>query len=438
MLSNLSIRARLRSLWQSGAISVLLQQGVMRALAGIKFLLIARMLGLEAVGTIGIALLALALAEAVSDTGLWQAIVQENRRPSNTELGATWTLLILRGLGIGVILAALAPFLSRQFHVPDALPLLLGTAVVPVVRGLGPPCSAVWARDRQFSRIAIFECSLGILDFALAVTGALLGMGVYAVLGAMIASELIRSITLFIMRDSVYWPNLRLGAIRHYTLYSRWIWADSIANGVLLNQFDRIVVGKWFGPASLGVYQMTSKLSQMLLFDPPYAASLYLFPTFSSQFRRARTEAYNALRRYLVVVVIGMLLVFVYAQISAGMIINILLGPDWAGGTPIFRLALFGTALRGLGAILTAYLRATNRPRIVTQSLAAQICVLLVAVPVGGYLGGLNGVVIGLIPGALVSTAWMLFASLKPYETAGGADVRPTRMSQALGKVADN
>jgi PST family polysaccharide transporter len=418
--------------------TVLLQQGLLRALVGIKFLLIARLLGPAAVGTIGIALLVLAISEAVSDTGLNEAIVQRSARPSNIELGATWSLLILRGLGIGLVLAALAPLLSRQFHVPEALPLLLGTAAVPVIRGLASPCVAIWQRDRQFSRIAMLDCSMSIFDFTLALTGALCGMGVYAVLGAMIFTELLRSTVLLIASDPANRPNLQFGAIRHYARFSRWIWADSVANGLLLNQFDRIVVGKWFGPTSLGVSQMTGKLSQMLLFDPLFAASLYLFPTFSAQYRRSPAEAYHAFRRYPLALGAAIAVVFVCVQLGASIIITGLLGPSWASATPVFRLALISSAFRGLGTVLTAYLRATNRPRIVTQGLAAQIGALVIAVPVGGYFWGLNGVIAGLVPGAFLSTAWMLLGSLKPFHTAADSHAAPNPIGHAFGEVADN
>jgi O-antigen/teichoic acid export membrane protein len=439
LLSNeKSLKNRFRSLWATGAIWVLLQQGLMRALVGIKFLLIARILGPAAVGTVGIALLVLSIAEAVSDTGIVQAIVQKPSAPDDTELGAAWSLLILRGLGIGLVIMALAPVLSRQFQVPGALPLLLGTAAVPILRGCASPCSAIWARDRQFARVALLEICVNALDFMIAISGALLGLGVYAILGAMICAESFRTITLFVMTRPAVRPNLHLGKIKDYAVYGRWIWADSVANGLLLNQFDRIIVGKWFGPASLGIYQMTSKLAQMLLFDLLNACAQYLFPTFSSQFRRSQAEAYIAFRRFLVAMMIGIAVVFTYAQMSAGTIITVLLGPSWEGSTLIFRIALISTAFRGLGTVLTAYLRATGRPSIVTQSLVLQICVLLVAVPTGGYFWGLNGVVAGLVPGALVSTAWMLWVSLDVYSKGRiTAERTSSQLGQVMGDPAD-
>ena len=55
--------------------------------------------------------------------------------------------------------------------------------------------------------------------------------------------------------------------IGHYVGFSRWIWASSVIN-LLLNQFDKVVVGKLLGPAQLGGYQMSSRLAQMLREEP--------------------------------------------------------------------------------------------------------------------------------------------------------------------------
>ena len=80
--------------------------------------------------------------------------------------------------------------------------------------------------------------------------------------------------------------------------FSRWIWAGSVVN-LLLNQFDKVLVGKLLGPAQLGAYQMSSKLAQMLLADAAIAMSQYLFPTFSAHHRREAGSAARLFKRYL-------------------------------------------------------------------------------------------------------------------------------------------
>ena len=72
----------------SAATWVLLQQFTVRGLVAIKFLAIGRMLGPAAIGSVSVALLAVAVAEALSDTGLAQAVIQGEHAPTRSQLGA--------------------------------------------------------------------------------------------------------------------------------------------------------------------------------------------------------------------------------------------------------------------------------------------------------------------------------------------------------------
>ena len=110
---------------------VLLQQVVVRGFVAVKFLAIGRILGPEAIGAVSIALLAVAIAESLSDTGLAQAVVQGRESPTHGELGAVWTTLAARGVLIGLLIAALAPFMSSQFHLGGSIGLLLLAALLP-------------------------------------------------------------------------------------------------------------------------------------------------------------------------------------------------------------------------------------------------------------------------------------------------------------------
>ena len=117
----------------SAATWVLIQQVAVRGLAAVKFLAIGRMLGPAAIGSVGVALLAVAIAEALSDTGLAQAVVQAKAMPTRPELGAVWTTLTARGLLIGLLLIALAPVMNAQFHLGGSLLLLQLAAALPLI-----------------------------------------------------------------------------------------------------------------------------------------------------------------------------------------------------------------------------------------------------------------------------------------------------------------
>lgn len=99
------------------ALWVATQQLIVRGLMALKFLLAARLLGPEQIGLVGIALLSLAVVEAMTDTGISQAVIQHKNRIDRNEAGAVWTLQFVRGIVLGITLALVATpvaLFSRQ------------------------------------------------------------------------------------------------------------------------------------------------------------------------------------------------------------------------------------------------------------------------------------------------------------------------------------
>src|ERR1700737_3223800 len=131
----------------SAATWVLLQQVVVRGLIAIKFLTIGRILGPTAIGSVSVALLAVAIAEALSDTGLSQAVIQGRDTPTRSELGAVWTTLVARGTLVALVLLALAPLMESQFHLSGELMLLQLAAALPLIRGIASPTYFVVQRE---------------------------------------------------------------------------------------------------------------------------------------------------------------------------------------------------------------------------------------------------------------------------------------------------
>jgi O-antigen/teichoic acid export membrane protein len=284
---------------------VLMQQLVVRGLVAVKFLALGRILGPSAIGSVSIALLAVAIAESLSDTGLPQAVIQGGNAPTRSELSAVWTTLATRGVLVALLLIALAPVMNSQFHLGNALALLQLAAVLPLIRGVASPAYFVVQRNRGFQHIAGIEMAAAFVDCCIGLTFAFGGAGAYSLLVGMIVGDTLKSaLTWATMTPR---PPLRpaWSGIGHYLGFSRWIWAGSVVN-LLLNQFDKIVVGKLLGPAQLGAYQMSSKLAQMLLTDAAFAMGQYLFPTFSAQHRHDARVAARLVKLYLVVVAGGL------------------------------------------------------------------------------------------------------------------------------------
>ncbi|SAL38681.1 oligosaccharide flippase family protein [Caballeronia humi] len=404
-LSFLPARARFD---HDAAFWVLLQQVVVRGLVAVKFLAIGRILGPEAIGAVSIALLAVAIAESLSDTGLAQAVVQGHDAPTHGELGAVWTTLAARGVLIGVLLAALAPFMSSQFHLTGSIGLLFLAAVLPILRGIASPAYFIVTRQRGFQKLAGVETSTAFVDCAVGLACALAGAGAYSVLIGLLAGELLKTTLTWTTMSPRPPVRLAFSGIGHYVNFSRWIWAGSVVN-LLLNQFDKVIVAKLLGPLQLGAYQMSSKLAQMLLADAAIAMSQYLFPTFSEHHRRDVESARRLFRRYLVLAAIGLAVLVIVLRLVAEPLFMFVLGPAWLSAVPLFRIFVINMAIGAVIAVLVSWLRAVGLPKVATHASIIQAVVLCVTVPVATHLWGVTGIAWAMTVGLGSAAGWMLF-----------------------------
>ena len=396
----------------SAATWVLLQQVIVRGLVAVKFLAIGRILGPAAIGSVSVALLAVAIAESLSDTGLAQAVIQGRETPSRAELGAVWTTLAARGAFVGLLLVALAPLMQSQFHLGGSLLLLQLAAALPLIRGVASPTYFVVQRERRFQHIAGVEISAAFADCTIGLVLALAGAGAYSVLIGMVFGETLKStLTWATMQPR---PPLKLSwaGIGHYVGFSRWIWAGSVVN-LVLNQFDKVVVGKLLGPAQLGAYQMSSRLAQMLLADAAIAMSQYLFPTFSAQHRHDPHAAARVFKLYLIAAAAGLAVFVVVLRMVGALLFSLVLGPAWMSAVPLFKIFVINMAIGALIAVLVSYLRAVGDARAATQASVMQMIVLFAVVPPATHYWGVTGIAWGMTAGLSTAALWMLYRTVR-------------------------
>ncbi|HEX7910585.1 MAG TPA: oligosaccharide flippase family protein [Paraburkholderia sp.] len=394
---------------------VLLQQVVVRGLVAVKFLALGRILGPSAIGSVSIALLAVAVAESLSDTGLPQAVIQGREAPTRSELSAVWTTLTTRGTLVALVLIALAPLMNSQFHLGNALALLQLAAALPLIRGLASPSYFVVQRNRGFQHIAGIEMAAAFVDCCIGLAFALGGAGAYSLLIGMVVGDMLKStLTWTTMKPR---PPIRLAwsGIGHYIGFSRWIWAGSVVN-LLLNQFDKVVVGKLLGPAQLGAYQMSSKLAQMLLTDAAFAMGQYLFPTFSAQHRHDARVAARRVKLYLAIVAAGLAIFVVLLRMMAEPLFALILGPAWMSAVPLFKIFVINMAIGALIAVLVAYLRAVGDAKATTHASLIQMVILVGIVPPATHYWGVTGIAWSITVGMGSAATWMLYRTLRRHD----------------------
>lgn len=351
------------------------QHFLVRSVIALKFLIMGRLLGPEAIGLIGIALLTLAVCESLSDTGLPQAIVQRGEISGNYELGSVWTLLCARGFILAVVLYLSSDLIAAVLRVPLSAPLIALACGIPLMRNSLDPGYYMHQRRRNFRGLAVLESGSVILDFIISVYSAFAGLGPMSVIVGSLAGEAARLIGTRIFLHVPHNINFAWRSIGQYAAYGRWIWATSVLT-LFLTQFDKYLVTSLFGPTQFGLYQMAYKLAQLTMADAAHAAAQYLFPTFAEVHRQNSSQAATFFSRVLLITTILVAAVGLSVVLAAPYIIPVLLGSEWTPMIPVFNILVLTLGLGAVMVIIVAYARGIGHPRLVTHATLLQLILL--------------------------------------------------------------
>lgn len=386
------------------------QQILVRGLMALKFLIAARLLGPEQIGLVGIALLALATAEAMTDTGMSQAIVQHKERITPNEAGAAWTLQVCRGIVLSISLLLLSTPISLFFDLAASAQLIIIAAIVPILRNSINPGYFLKQRERNFKTISIYESSAAILDFITCLIFIRLGYGAVSILLGSIAAESLKAILSWsILRVSIV-PTTQWKKIKELTNFGRWIWGSSIII-MILNQLDKVLVAKLFGSTEFGLYQVASKVAQFLISDGITALGQFFFPTFSQKYRCSFKEAKKYFSKTIVIVGTSAASLAILVFLLASNIISMTLGDEWLAAAPILRVLSIGMFFGACITILVSFSRAIGKPQFVTQAVIIQLIVLCASAPI--LINELNSVGMALASClAMSSTVIFLFTRI--------------------------
>ncbi|OWK40074.1 Lipopolysaccharide biosynthesis protein WzxC [Pseudomonas oleovorans subsp. oleovorans] len=359
----------------SGPFWVFVQHGAGRIAVALKFLVLARVLGPEGVGLIGVGLLAMAVAEALSELGLMQALVQRREALTQAQLSAVWGWQLLRAVLLGIGLALLAWPAAQLFSIPEAFPIFALVGVLLLLRGSVNLSLTLALRDMQMRRIGLFNASFVLIDAVLGILVAWLTQSVLAVFVAMAVAEGMRWLASYRVFAPPPRPSLSR-EVSEFASFGKWIWMNSILN-FLLNQTDKFMVAKTIGVSGLGTYQMAQRFAQLGVADIGIMLSQYLFPKLSQQMRSDHQRAVELTLALLALMAAGGMAAVLTLNALAEPLFVVLLGESWRAAAPAFGVLVGGMYGGLLTAVLVPFVKAEGKAWIVTGAALLQLVALL-------------------------------------------------------------
>jgi lipopolysaccharide exporter len=263
----------------TGGFWVVASRGLSRAFAVARLVILARILAPADFGLMGTALLVISTLEAFSQTGFESALVQ-NKRDIEEYLDTAWTVLVLRGIALFLVLYLIAPYVAVFFDEPVSELILKVSGVSVLLQAFSNIGITCFYRELEFGKQFAYESSGMLVDFLVATMGAITLQSVWALVFGLLAGNLARCIASYAMHP--YRPRLGLDSVKAKELfgYGKWVLGSKILIYMGVH-IPKIFVGRLLGVAALGFYEMAYQISNVPATEITYALGRVAFPVYS-------------------------------------------------------------------------------------------------------------------------------------------------------------
>lgn len=368
---------------------------------------VARMLGPDAYGVMGMAALVIIFINNFRDLGTASAVIQ---KPTVTPrlLSSLFWLNVALGLLMSVVVVASASAVAAFFKTPELKAVLRVLSVSFFLASCGVVHSALLNRRMNFRALAAVDLITSSITYLVALICALRGLGVWSLVFANVANSLASTLGYWLVGRFRPAFSFEVAEIRSIARFSSNLSAFGVVNYACRNA-DNLVVGKVLGSAALGLYAMAYNMMLTPLQNVSSVIAQVLFPAFSriqeddERFRHAYIRG---------CMLIGLITFPAMAGLAvvADPAIRAFLGSKWLGAIPIFRiLAPVGLA-QSLQTTTGIIYQAKGRTDWMFRWSLAVLAVTLTAFLVGVHYGAMGvaaayaGVFLGLllVPGFVI------------------------------------
>ena len=199
--------------------------------------------------------------------GLEESVIQNQRGDEEPFLNTVWTVLVLRGIGLWLIMLILAWPVAR-FYDQRLLWLLPFVGFGCVISGFTSPSLLSLSRHLGVARSSLLELACQFTQYGVAIGWAFFDRTIRALVVARLASELVRTFLSYRLVKDGMRPRfvLEREALRSLLTFGRWILIGTVIT-FLASQSDRLILPKLL-PKSiafqvLGVYGIAWSLSDL-------------------------------------------------------------------------------------------------------------------------------------------------------------------------------
>lgn len=354
---------------------------------GITFivgLILARRLGPEEYGLVGIVMIFITIFNGIVDSGLSNALI---RKTDSTEIDYSTTFIA--NMAVSVILYVLlyfgSPLIASFFHSIELIALMRVMGILIFLQALSLIQQTVLTKELDFKTQAKSSVISSVISGIIGVGMVYTNCGVWAIVGQQISKSLVYTVALWIYRN--WWPKLVFSWQSFLELWDfgwKMLVSGLISN--LWSQMSKVVIGRFYSSESLGYYEKGREYVNMVSQNLTLVVQSVSYPALS-QLQDNKERLKLGYKRVIKVTMLVTFVLVIGLAACAKSFIVVLIGEKWLSSVPMMQIICFSMMLFPLHAINLNMLQVQGRSDLFLKLEIIKKAVYVIPIVLGIYCG---------------------------------------------------
>jgi PST family polysaccharide transporter len=352
----------IKSRTAAGATLMIASRLTTRCIDLVALVILARLLSPEDFGLVAIAMSVIMIVEAIMELPLGYALLALPTR-TKSHYDTVFTLQLLRGFGLAVILLSSSWPLSQIYSDYRLIWLVCALGIAPASRGLCSPRIIEFSMNFDFLPNLVVEVVGKLVALALSVSCAWLTRSYWSLAIGTIASP----VTMLVM-SYIYAPYRPAISLRKWYDFAGYVGWSTFGQTLraLVWQMDSLILGRFVNRLELGAFSMAANLAALpgqVFVDQMMNPLLVAFSSVREDPRRLTTAYQKSANS---IVALG-LPIMVGMSINAEPILRLAFGEKWLAAAPILGWLSWAAIPSFFTGPFVALAISLERPRIITR-----------------------------------------------------------------------
>lgn len=344
----------------------------------------------EVFGLLAILFALNAAMEMISSIGIRYSVINQVNGTKRYFLETAWTLQILRGIILWLLLTVLSPFLANLFDEPRLVEYIPVSALVLLIQGFYSIGLFTYARNLGVAKVVIVKLIVQVISLVFVVVFSIITASIWVIIiGAIISSILTLILSHFYFRAEVYRFRLNKIACSQIVKVGKWIMVATIFH-FFIGQGDRLIIGLFVTKTELGLYNLASMFTQIPLSIVVALTANILMP-FLSTANREPSHNFNAefenILKKLVFCTLPLALLLV---LIGPLLISLLYSQEYSIAGELLQILALGMLFQLSAAAIMPLFLAKGDPKYHMLSYFFLFVLLLIAITTANMFGSIN------------------------------------------------